>query len=430
MAANLAFLKANDAQFLPNMQESAIKYVFQRFVMASRVRVATDMAMDWNARNVSEYMPTRRAQELAEDTEIPDTQLLRAALATIEPKEFGDRHRITERRSGTDPENIIADSIEALGYSLGSKVEVDLMEAARSSFRGGTLGSLASDLTIALLNKASVRAYQVRGANSGLFHVLHPYQVEPILEKLLTFTEAQGGAAALDNATSAPVQSFQLPVLGNVAIAPLLPRRVVIQLRIYGTSGTFRLQVGSGYEVGVNVTAAISASATPATVATNIKNALEALTFDGNGTWTVDGTGGLLDIEITPPSTLYLPDPDQLRPAVKYDEDVHLDGGSFDSNFMKSAYDAVGTLTGAPLDKDGNSLGFTIHEVSGVAQGLSFFRDALIYDIRKSPTPFSELTKQGRVLEYSMSTTYAAAGWRPYLGMLINSTASSPTKVS
>lgn len=429
MAANLAFLKANDAQFLPNIQESAIKYVFQRFVMASRVRVATDMAMDWNTRNVSEYMPSRRAQELAEDTEIPDTQLLRARLNSVEPDEFGDRYRITERRSGTDPEDIIADSIEALGYSVGSKVEIDLMNAALSTFRGGSWGSSSTDLTMALLNKASVRAYQVRGANSGLYHVLHPYQVEPILEKLLTFTEAQGGEAALKNATNGAVQSFNLPVLGNVAIAPLLPRRVLIQLKVYGTSGTFRLQVGNGYEVGVNITAAISANATAATVATNVKNALEALTFTGNGTWTVDGTGGLLDIRITPPATLYLPDPDQLRAAVKYDEDLHIDGGAFDSNFQKSAYDAVGTLTSAPLDNDGNEMGFTLHEVSGHAKALSFFRDALIYDIRKSPTPFSELTKQGRVLEYSLSTTYAAAGWRPYLGMLITSTASSPTKI-
>jgi hypothetical protein len=430
MASSLAFLQANDAQFLPNIQESAIKYVFQKFVMASRVRVTTDMADDWNSRKVSEYMPARRAQQLAEDTAIPDTQLLRAKLAEVTPLEFGDRYRITERRAGTDPEQIVRDSIEALGYGVGSKVELDLLYAALNSFRGGTLGTLAADLTMPLVNKASVRFRQVRGGDANLFHVLHPYQIEPILEKLLTFTEATGGADALQNAVSGAVQSFNLPVIGNIAIAPLLPRRVVIQLRVYGTTGTFRLQVGNGYEVGVNITAAISANATAATVATNVKAALEALTFVGNGTWTVDGTGGLLDIVITPPSTLFLSDPDQLRPAVKYDEDLHLDGGSFDSNFQKSAYDAVATLTSPPLDNDGNSLGFTIHEMSGAAKGLSFFRDALIYDIRKAPTAFSETTMQGRTFEYSLSTTYAADGWRPYLGMFLQSTATSPTFVS
>lgn len=426
MASALAFLLANGAQFLPNIQESAIKYVFQKFVMASRVRVATDLAGDWNTRKVSEYMPQRRAQELAEDTEIPDTQLLRAALAAITPKEFGDRNRITERRAGTDPEPIIRDSVEALSYSVGSKVEVDLLNAGRAAFRKSA-GSLATELSMATLNKSAVRFRQVRGVEGqALYHVLHPYQVEPIMEKLLTFTEAQGGQAALDNATSGSVQSFNFPVIGNIAIAPLLPRRVVIGLKIYGTGGTFRLQVGDGYVVGVNVTAPITVTGVIATDIADIKAKLEALTFVGNGTWTL-AQAGYLNITITPPATLFLPDTDQLRPAVKYDEDLHIDGGSFDSNHQKSGYDAITGLSGAPVDDLGNSLGFTIHEKTATAEGLSFFRDALIYDIRKSPTAFSEVTMQGRTFEYSLSHTYAAAGWRTYLGSRILSTATNDT---
>lgn len=426
MASALDFLLANGAQFLPNMQESAVKYIFQKFVMASRVRVATDMAGDWNARKISEYMPSRRAQELDEDTAIPDTQLLRAALNEVSPTEFGDRYRITERRAGTDPEPIIRDSVEALSYAVGSKVEIDLMNAARAAFRKST-GAFGSDLTITTLNKTAVRFRQQRGVDgSALYHVLHPYQIEPIMEKLLTFTEAQGGAAALENATNGAVTAFNLPVIGNIAIAPLLPRRVILGLKVFGTGGTFRLQVGNGYVVGENITAAITVSATPATMIANIEAALEALTFEGNGGWTVTGAS-LTDITITPPTTLFLPDTDQVRPAVKYDEDLHIDGGSFDSNHQKSGYDLITGLSGAPTDDLGNSLGFTVHERSATAEGLSFFRDALLYDVRKAPRAFSETTMQGRTFEYSLSHTYAAAGWRSYLGSRILSTASNDT---
>ncbi len=426
MASALDFLLANGAQFLPNIQESAVKYVFQKFVMASRVRVMTDLQGDWNARKISEYMPSRPAQELAEDTAIPDTQLLRAKLNEISPRVTGDRYRITERRSGTDPEPIIQDSVEALSYAVGSQVEVDLMNAGRSAFRK-TAGSLASELSMITLNKLAVRFRQVRGADaSQLYHVLHPYQVEPIMEKLLTFTEAQGGAAALENAVSGAVTAFNLPVLGNIALAPLLPRRVVIGLKIYGTGGTFRLQVGNGYVVGENITSAITVTGTIATDIAAIEAALEALTFDGNGGWTVAGTL-YSDITITPPASLFLPDPDQLRPAVKYDEDLHIDGGSFDSNHQKSGYDLITGVTGSPEDELGNALGFTIHEKSATEEGLSFYRDALIYDVRKAPRPFFEVTMQGRTAEYSLSHTYAAAGWRSYLGSRVLSTASNDT---
>jgi hypothetical protein len=430
MASALDFLLANGAQFLPNIQESAVKYVFQKFVMASRVRVATDLAGDWNARKISEYMPSRRAQELDEDTAIPDTQLLRAKLNEVSPRETGDRYRITERRAGTDPEPIIRDSVEALSYAVGSQVELDLMNAGRSAFRK-SIGTLASDLSMTTLNKLAVRFRQQRGVDgSALYHVLHPYQIEPIMEKLLTFTDAIGGAAALENATSGAVTAFNLPVIGNIALAPLLPRKVVIGLKIYGTGGTFRLQVGNGYVVGENITGAITVTGTHATDATAIQTALNALDmsgyYSGVGTWVVT-SASMTNITITPPSDLFLSDPDQVRAAVKYDEDLHVDGGSFDTNHQKSGYDAITTLTGAPEDELGNELGFTVHEKSDVAEGLSFFRDALIYDVRKAPRAFSEVTMQGRTFEYSLSHTYAAAGWRSYLGSRVLSTASNDT---
>jgi hypothetical protein len=47
--------------------------------------------------------------------------------------------------------------------------------------------------------------------------------------------------------------------------------------------------------------------------------------------------------------------------------------------------------------------------------------------VRKAPRAFSEVTMQGRTFEYSLSHTYAAAGWRSYLGSRVLSTASNDT---
>lgn len=424
---SLAYLQANSSALLPHIEEMAIQYINQMYVMPSRVRVMGDMR-GYNARKISEYALPRRAENIAEDTAIPDAVLLRSRLSSIEPIEVGDRYRISERRAATDPQNILADAVRALGKSVGDRVEADLFTEAIETFRGGTTGSASVDLSLATMNSVVTMALQDRAGDANLFHVMHPYQLNPILSDLLTISGAESGLAALSNANSAAVRQVTLPLIGNVAVGRLTPRRVVIKLAVYGTGGTFRLQVGSGQTVGVNITAAITVSGTPATTVANVKAALEALTFTGNGTWTVTGTANN-DITVTPPATLYLDDISQLRPAIKYDEAVTQTGGAFDRNFEKTGYDLVTGVSGGITDRNGVALGFAIFEKSASAYALTFYRDALIYDIRKPITSFSELTMQGRTFEFSISHAYGIGRWQDYLGYLTLTTADSPRAV-
>ncbi len=157
----------------------------------------------------------------------------------------------------------------------------------------------------------------------------------------------------------------------------------------------------------------------------NIKAALEALTFTGNGTWTVTGSANN-DITITPPATLYLDDDSQLRVAVKYDEDGTLD------NYValqKSAYDLVTGLGGNIVDSDGVSLGIKLYERSASAKSLMFYPDALAFDIREAVKSHFETVFQGRTAEYSAYMKYGVGKWSPELGMFIETTANSPFAV-
>jgi len=419
----LDYIFGSGLDLIPHIEHAALKYVFAQYAMAARVKVLTDMS-GWNVRKWNEYLPTRRAVDLSEDTAIPDTTLLRTRKGELEPKEVGDRYRISDRRKDTDLENIISDTITHLGQAIGSRVEADLFAVALSTFFGGTLGSDSTEYSLALaLQGATV--FRQRRAVGQLFQVIHPYQSLPVMEDLIKFTGADAGAA-LDFRNKA-ITNFQLPTFGgmNLTVADMMPRRVIHKIYVDGTGGTFRLQVGDGNTVGVNITAEITVSATEATMIANIDAALDALTFTGNGTWDTVGTDNA-DLTINPPAGLYLDDDSQLRVAVKYDEDATLDNKVA---LQKSAYDLVTTLGGNIVDAAGTSLGIKLYERSASAKSLLFYRDALVYDIRSAPKAHFETVYQGRTAEYSAYSTYGAGKWSPELGMFIETTASSPLAV-
>lgn len=425
-------------KLIPHIEELALQYVFRKYVMAQRVSVFSDMS-GWNVRKISEYLPSRRAQELAEDTAIPDTTLLRARKSVIEPKEIGDRYRVSDRRVTTDLENITADIVTALGKGIGDKVEVDLYDTALSTFRGGTLGTSSVDYSFDLMLSAAT-LFRARARDGQLFHVIHPFQALPIMQELIDYTGAQTSLPFRDSATTrlqnTNLREFDLPTFGNVnlVIGEFLPRKVIHKLAVYGTGGTFRLQIGNGSSLTENITAAITVSATPATTVTNIQTALNtvlaaATWYDGVGTYVVSGAAND-DLTITPPTDLYLNDEDQLRVAVKYDEDANLSGGFIEANLQKSAYDLVTGLSNAPEDADGNDLGVALWERSAIAKSLMWQRGALVLDIRKPVTSFFELTMQGRTAEYSGSMVYGAGKWSPEQGMFIVTKANSPLAVA
>lgn len=401
--------------FIPHIEERALRWADRRGVMAQRV-VRFDDMRGWNVRKISEYLKYRNAQDLDEDTAIPNTILTRARKAEFEPHEVGDMYRISDRRQNTDLESIVSDTIEALGSSIGDRRERDLMAAAMAGFFGGTLGDGTADFDLS--QPIDIQHELRHRAQGGLIYVvLHPFQAKKILKDLIIFS---GSGAGVNLAfRESAIRSWTVPGFDNmnVVVSDFLPRRVVHNVKVYGTGGTFRLAVGDGYTVGVNVTAAITASAVAATQATNIKNALEALTFDGNGTWTV--TGATSDaLVVTPPATLFLDAESELRVAVNISSPT-LAG-------EKSAYDLVtGTTPGAHEDINGDDLGLEVTEKSGTAKALTFLLDALALDNRDRVHASFELVNQGRTAEYAAYTTYAEGRLRGERGMFIYTKANS-----
>lgn len=405
---------ASGLDFIPHVELGALRWSQRRYVMLPRVTNLGDMT-GWNVRKISEYLRWRGAQTLAEDTPIPDSTLSRARKAEIAPKEIGDRYRISDRRASTDLEDIIADCIEALGSAIGEKKERDLIAAAYSGFIGGTLGGSSVDYSLDLAIDGQ-HEFRKRASQGLLYHVIHPFQARKVLKDLVAFSGSSAGAPL--DFRDAAIRSWTVPGFDNlnIVVGDYLGRNIVNNLKIYGTGGTFRLALFDGQSIGENVTAAIAVSTTPATMIANIEAALEALTFSGNGNWTVAGSS-LTGITITPPTNLWLDGESELRIAVNY-ADPTVEG-------EKSAYDLVSGVSGGPLDVNGNMQGVVISEKSATAQGLLFMPDALVHDSRDTVRGHFEVVNQGRTAEYSAYTTYGVGKWRPERGMLVVTKANS-----
>lgn len=402
---------------IPHIEERAWKYTMRNYAMPSRVTVYTDM-QGFNLRKISEYIRTRRGQDLSEDTAIPDHIINRVRESTISPSEVGDRYRISDRRSATDLENVIADTIQFLGQSIGDRKEADIIATALSSFAMGTIGSSTTDFTIDLPMEGQF-VFQQNAIRDQIYLVVHPFQVKNVVTDLAKFWGTDAGVNM--NFRERALQGFTIPVFNglNIAVSEFLPRKVVHKVSVYGTGGTFRLEIGTGQEVGVDVTAAITAAASGNTTATNIAAALNALT--GQSGWTAIATSDdPARITVTAPS--YLDAESELRVAINTSDPT--------LPSRKSAYDLITGLSGAPTDANGDSLGVVVKEISADAKALMFTRDALVYDIRQPVNAFQELVHQGRTLEVSAYEKYGVGHWRDDRGLFVQTKATSPLAVA
>lgn len=373
---------------IPHVEEAAIMVSFRNFVMPNIVRVATDMT-GWNTRKVSEYLRARRAQNLDEATDIPATQVLRVRKTEISPYEVGDRYPISDRRADTDLENILADAASFLGNGIGARRERDLINVALAGFSGGNIsgGGAVFDW------KKAVEAnyeFQNRALEAGnLFVVVHPFGARDVMKDLVTFSQTSGGQS-VPAFRDTNISAWTVPAFQNttIVVSPFVPRTITYNLDVSGITDaqTFRLEVLTDREVNKTITAAITKSGTPATTVANVKAALEALTFTGNGTWTVTGAANNA-IAITPP--------------------VALDA----EEELRAARDP---LTGALYT---NGADVVITETTATAKALMFYRDALLLDVRKPLRVYSEEVNQGRVLELSSYETFGTATWRDEMGM-------------
>ncbi len=425
-------------KLIPHVEEAAMRYVTWNTVMAQRVLLKTDMK-GWNARKVSEYVRSRRAQTLTEDVAIASTNLVRVRKNTIEPQEVGDLYRISDRRADTDIESIVSDVVQAIGDAIAYRVETDLLSTALDTFKGGVYGDGTADWQLQLVLEAAMQ-FRSHGRRGALFHVVHPFQVLAELKTLIDYSTANQEAvlAYRDNeaskvAFSSNLNSYNLPFnfgVTNIAISEMLPRRVIYQLRTDATGGTFRLQMGDGHVQGTNITADITYSATIATLLTNIDAAIAALPVAvRGGTWVATGTV-VTDITVTPPADVFHAYSDRLRIANKYDTDAVLEN-DLGVDLMKSFYDELTGVGTDYTDKDGNAMGVVLRErVGSTCKSLMFERNAIIWDVRKGIKANFELVFQGRTAEYAGYMTYGAGDWSPEVGAFIHTKCESPLAVA
>jgi hypothetical protein len=139
-------------------------------------------------------------------------------------------------------------------------------------------------------------AYSRRWLNDGnaLTMMVHPYQLQSIRNDIVDL------AKPADSATRSIIKRWTM--LGSEATtlieSPNVPRKITYKLDFQNiTSGTFKLFVGYTLLDVPSITADITYSATPATLVSNIKTALDALS---HGVWTVSGTA-INDITVVAP---------------------------------------------------------------------------------------------------------------------------------
>lgn len=382
-----------DDGFIPWVEEAAFKYSMYAFTMAQRVLVMGDMT-GWNVRKVSEYLRPKGAHKLQEGEPIPVSRLDRKRLAEIEPEEWGDKYLITDRRISTDLEDIVADSVQALGYSLGRKREQLLfqavIEAAQIAGHNLNLGNSDYELGQAIQLQA---LYEGKAWNGDIFHVIHPYQQLDVMEQLLDLDNSANPAFR-----NSMISSWTFGGFGglNVAVSGMVPRNVTFRL-VMGSAvagNTFKLRFG------LEDTATITVGANIGATLTAIENALNALPGAVANSWVFDATGTLYnDIEIT--SNAYV------------DEEMQMEIG------LDADSDEFVNVTG----------GLVIQEVKARARAPFFQRNSVVYDRRSRLNAFRSFDPDVRTLKVGAYEVYGVGPWNARYASYVETDASSPVAV-
>jgi hypothetical protein len=379
---------------IPWIEERAYRYSTYRYLLAERVLRFNDM-QGWNTRKVSEYKRTPGVKELSEGVDIPTNKLVRKRLAELSPKEWGDLYPITNRRSSTDLESVLADTVSFLGDSLGLNREVQLFQtllSAAASY-GGSIGG--SGVDYALSHAITLQSlFQANRFDGNIFHVIHPYQELVVMKDMVDLSKT-----AVPDFRNQFIRQWNFGGFGglNIAVSALVPRKVVMRIKLAGTvsnGDTFKLSYG-GETTGV-----ITVNTTPATMVTNIQTALDALT--GFGTFSVSGAA-IDDIEVTPPDFIS-GDEFQLRLAVDEDGDPIITG-----------------MTEDEID---------FEEVSATARAPFFERSAVALDTRQAVQGYTEWHPRARTLDIGATEVYATGAWRGERSFYVESKATSPIAVA
>ena len=425
----LDYLIANNSRLLPHIEERAVRVSHHQTVMLQN-SLQLPIMSGWAERATSAYTGIDLATELSENTDIPKANLYRNRLAASKPKEWGLAYELTDRRISSDPENILADVISALGIGLRRRIE-ELFFKAADSFTNKLSESTNFALrppTIATLLGLATQANHISPGVGDLLFVAHPYQVYQMYEELVAIGSAVTnkpiqGEAALSNLQQLPNLNnvaLAIPNIGLITLSHNMPRRLQLKIRVHGANGNFRLQVGSGNNIvptsSPSSTTVYNITTTIAVAGMNaarIKAALDAL---NQGTWTVTGTNTGTGFTIVYPTDLFLPDYYQLRVATDTSapDNISLESNAPIGYIQKSAYDNVGgtdPYSDTPVDINGNNLGISLDETGATARMLAYRRNALAFDARTAPKLTADLLKDERVIRYAYYQTFNATGW-------------------
>ncbi len=377
------------SDLLPLIWGSVLRYMQHTFIMPRLVRTFNDTS-SWVDRKVSEYGDDSAtvSDNLGELDDLVPTALDRSLLTTLTPKEIGKQYLITDRRVESDDVDVVRDARTYLGYSLGRKVESDLL-GDFANFTGGVYGSDANSMSLALLYRARARL-EANLVPGPYIAVIHPYQWLDIFnEHVLDLSQP----APLDFRNIMQRQYYVTQINDlNIVVSTMVPviavanERQTVNITGSPSGGTFKLAFAD------QATAAIAYNVDAA----GLVSALEALPNIATGDITVTGSnpnftvefGGTLAGQDVPQMTLY---------------DNSLTGGTSPSV----------------------SIATTVQGRNYARAGM-FNRDALAFDLRRGLRVEAERNASLRATELNATMVYAHGVWRATHGVIIKSDASMP----
>lgn len=378
------------SDFINVVYEGALRYAQTRFVAQNYVSVLTNLR-GMETRSVTEYQEKGVTDNLGELTSLDTARVTidRHLRASLTPKEIGKQVYLSYRRLDTDTENVLADATLELGYTMGKKIEQDILSNL-TSLSGGQIGTSSGSMTLqqifrarALMEKRNIMA------GGGYVCILDPFQYLDIQESLTDLSKA-APLSVRDVASN----SYYVTRLADIdfVVSPNVPQVGVAdevqELTVSGTptGGTWRLSF-YGLETA-DLAHNISAA--------NLQAALEAVPTIGTG-----------NVTVTLALSVY---------TVTF-------GGALAGQNLPLLVLSDNSLTG------GTAPTVTIAEDTkgdGYSVGGLFTPEAIAFDVRRAFLLEPERKPDLRAWVLNASAIYATGTWRSDYGVQLISQSQAP----
>lgn len=377
------------SHLLPVIWEQTLWFMKDRFVMANLVKLFGDTTT-WVDREVDEYMDDSEAVQdsLAETDDLTAIELIRELKSKLSPKEIGKQYKLYDRRMESEA-SLMARAVQGLGYSLGKKVERDLMSNL-ANLQGGSYGSASNRMALDLLYWGRTK---LEGANvvGPYYTVLHPYQYRDLFKQMTNLANAS--PLEIQNTFQRQYYVTQIADF-QIVVSPNVPRVMTTGAKYSvdlggATGGTYNLVVNG------QVTADIAYNAVEAAITT----ALEALSNVGVGDIVVDTDAPTDDVDLTMANLLI-----NQQPKI----DI------ISKNL--TGYTTIPRV-------------YKVNDGAGYFAGGMWSREALALDIRRGLRIEPDRDPSGRYTELNATMGYAHGLWHGEKGVCLKSqaTLSDPT---